>query len=304
MNRVSVLVMVSLVAATALHANEKGVVKNSIGMSLVRIAAGEFVMGSPESEEGHSEVEPQHRVRITRPFYLGKYEVTIGQFRKFVEATGYVTTLERTKKEGFGFDPQVPGIEIQTGFTWKHNGFGETDDHPVVNVDWDDASAFCKWLSKAEDGMYRLPTEAEWEYACRAGTTTRYSTGEEEETLKSAANLADASFLAKYPAATWSVEWNDGHPFTAPVGSFAANRWGLHDMHGNVWEWCQDWYAADYYRNSPVDDPQGPKTGEIHVLRGGAFTNRLRFVRSADRDAKRPGYRYNFTGFRVVKEIR
>ncbi|QDU29168.1 Serine/threonine-protein kinase pkn1 [Anatilimnocola aggregata] len=276
------------------------VVTNTLGMKLVKIAAGEFTMGSPESEEGHTDVEVQRKVRITRPFYLGQHEVTVGQFRKFVTETGYRTTLEREEKPGFGFDAELGAIEILPKFTWKNTGFG-TDEHPVVNLSWDDAQAFCKWLSEKEKQTYQLPTEAQWEYACRAGTKTRYSTGESEESLLGFANLSDAAFQAKYANATWSGEWNDGHAFSAPVGSLKPNAWGLYDMHGNAWEWCSDWYASDYHKVSPVDDPAGPKTGEKHIVRGGAFTNRLRFVRSADRNANKPGYRYNFTGFRVVK---
>ncbi len=275
---------------------------NSLGMKLVKVAAGEFIMGSPEDEEGHNESEAQHKVRITKPFYLGQHEVTVGQYRKFVEATAYKTSLERDGKPGFGYDADLKAIEILPKFTWKNTGFG-TDEHPVVNLKWDDAMAFCKWLSEKEKQTYALPTEAQWEYACRAGTKTRYSTGEAEESLQGFANVSDAAFLAKYADATWSVEWSDGHPFSSPVGSLKPNAWGLHDMHGNAWEWCADWYAADYAKDAPADDPPGPKTGEIHIVRGGAFTNRFRWVRSADRDAKRPGYRYNFTGFRVMQVI-
>jgi formylglycine-generating enzyme required for sulfatase activity len=278
------------------------IVENALGMKLVKIPAGEFVMGSPASEEGHTEIETQRKVRITKPFFLGQHEVTVGQFRKFAVATNYKTSLERDMKPGFGFEPSLDAIEILPKFTWQNTGFG-TDEHPVVNLSWDDATAFCQWLSEKEKATYTLPTEAQWEYACRAGTTTRFYCGETEDSLKGFANICDASFLSKYKNATWSIEWDDGHPFSAPVGSLKPNSWGLHDMHGNAWEWCSDWYAADYYKSSPVDDPPGPKTGEIHIVRGGAFTNRNRFVRSADRNALKPGYRYNFTGFRVLRVI-
>lgn len=293
---------------SSLCADKPVVLHNSLGMSLVRIPAGEFLMGTPppqsEAEkEDYNEVERQHRVRITRDFYIGKHEVTRRAFAKFVAATGYKTTLERNGGNGFGYDAAARSIEILPRFNWREVGYPINDDHPVFNIDWDDATAFCKWLSEKEGHTYRLPTEAEWEYVCRAGSKTTYSTGDDEDSLKGFANLSDASFLAKYPAATWSVDWNDGHAFSAPVGSFRPNAFGVCDMHGNVWEWCQDWYAADYYEHSPVDDPPGPATGTIHVLRGGAFTNRFRFLRSADRDATRPKYRRNFTGFRVVREI-
>ncbi len=173
-----------------------------------------------------------------------------------------------------------------------------------MNINWDDANAFCRWLSGKEREEYRLPTEAQWEYACRAGTSSRYAFGENEESLKGSANVADASFLTKYADATWSVDWDDKFPFTAPVGSFKPNSFELYDMHGNVWEWCSDWYGRDYFQVSTVEDPTGPDSGERRVLRGGAFTNRNKFVRSADRDSFRPKYRYNFTGFRIVRPAR
>jgi formylglycine-generating enzyme required for sulfatase activity len=272
-------------------------------MKLVEIEPGEFLMGSPEREEGRSDDEQQHRVRITRPYYLGQHEVTVGQFRRFVADTGYKTTLERSGKPGFGFEADLRAVADLPKFRWNNVGFEQSGEHPVTNVSWEDATAFCRWLSNKEGRTYRLPTEAEWEFACRAGTTTRYFTGEAEESLRPAANLADAAFLAKYTEASWSGVWDDGHPFTAPVGSFQPNRLGIYDMAGNVWEWCSDWYGKDYYAKSPADDPPGPATGEVHVLRGGAFTNRARFVRSADRDSTRPRYRYNFTGFRVATTI-
>jgi formylglycine-generating enzyme required for sulfatase activity len=300
--RIVSLLVVAVLQTAVLAADPPQVLTNSLGMKLVKIPAGEFVMGSPETEEGHNASETQHRVRITKPFYLGQHEVTVGHYRKFAEATGHKSGLEREGKAGFGYEPELKAIEILTKFTWKNTGFG-TDEHPVVNLHWDDAQAFCKWLSEKEKETYLLPTEALWEYACRAGTKTRYFTGDEEDSLKGFANISDAAFKEKYVNASWSIEWNDGHPFTAPVGSLKPNAWGLYDMHGNAWEWCADWYAEDYAKDSPVDDPPGPKTGEVHVVRGGAFTNRNRWVRSADRDSTRPGFRYNFTGFRVVRVI-
>lgn len=274
---------------------------NSLGMKFARISAGEFQMGSPENEEGRSDDEPQHSVKISRPFYLGQHEVTLGQFRKFVTETGYKTEIERGLRPGFGYVAEKKFVDIQPDFNWRDNGLGQTDDHAVINIGWDDAVAFCRWLSAKENAAYRLPTEAEWEYACRGGAATAYSTGDSEASLREYANLADASFLSKYTDATWSVDWNDGQPFTAPVGSFKPNAVGLYDMHGNAWEWCSDWYGKVEKKSSPDIDPVGPTSGERRMLRGGSFTNRSRLLRSADRDCFRPKYRYNFTGFRVVR---
>lgn len=279
---------------------------NSIGVQLAKVPAGEFLMGSPESEEERSDDEDQHPVKISKDFFLGQHEITYGQFRKFVESTGYVTSQIRKGLPGFGYDEKAKAMEELPQFNWQNTGWVQQDNHPVVNVSWEDAVAFCDWLSKVEGKKYRLPTDAEWEYACRAGTKTRYYTGEAEETLRPATNLADLSFNRMYPNATWNVDWDDKHPFAAPVGSFQPNAWGMYDMHGNVWEWCQDWYAPIVIdkANPPAVavDPAGPAQGELRVLRGGAFTNRLRFVRSADRNRLRPKYRANFTGFRIVLE--
>ena len=153
----------------------------------------------------------------------------------------------------------------------------------MVNVSWNDAVAFCKWLSKKEGKTYRLPTEAEWEYACRAGTTTRYYSGDDPETLAKVGNVADAAAKAKFPDWRWTIKANDGYVFTAPVGKFKPNAFGLYDMHGNAWQWCADWYGEEYYAKSPVDDPTGPDTGDFRVLRGGFWGGWPNYTRSATR---------------------
>lgn len=156
-------------------------------------------------------------------------------------------------------------------YSWRNPGFKQTDDDPVVNVTWHDAVAMANWLSKKEGKKYRLPTEAEWEYSCRAGTRTRYHSGDHPATLLKVANVFDAA--SKQNWLQWeryALAGNDGFEFTAPVGSFAPNAFGLYDMHGNVWEWCADWHAETYYAESPVDDPQGPAAGRARVRRGGS----------------------------------
>ncbi|OHB82971.1 MAG: hypothetical protein A2V98_07465 [Planctomycetes bacterium RBG_16_64_12] len=221
---------------------------NSIGMKMVLIPAGRFLMGSRESAEElakafsawHAKPEyfeteyPAHRVRITKPFYLGAHEVTVGQFRKFVEDSAYKTDAEKDGKGGWGFNPSTGKVEQKPECTWRNAGFEQTDEHPVVNVSWNDAVAFCEWLSRKEGKTYRLPTEAEWEYACRAGTTTRYYHGDDPEGLATVGNVADTTAKAKFPKWTWTIQKSDGYVFTAPVGRFRANAFGLSDMHGNV----------------------------------------------------------------------
>ena len=145
-------------------------------MKLVLIPAGEFLMGSPDSDkDAEDDEKPQHRVRITRPFYLGAHEVTRGQFRRFVDETGYRTEAEKNDAGGLGYDAQSKKLKQDRKFNWLNPGFEQTDEHPVVNVSWNDSVAFAEWLSRKEGRTYRLPTEAEWEYACRAGTKTQLS---------------------------------------------------------------------------------------------------------------------------------
>ncbi len=279
-------------------------VTNSIGMNLKLIPAGEFLMGSPQTEADRSDDEKQHRVRITKPFYLGLYEVTRGQFATFVRESSYRTEAESDGKGGWGIDEQGKFAQ-KPEYTWQNTGFSQTDDHPAVNVSWNDAGAFIKWLNSREDVVYRLPTEAEWEYACRAGTTTRYSNGDDAEQLALIGNIADASLKAKFSDWAGSITARDGHVFTAPVGSFQANGFGLHDMHGNVWEWCEDWYNPEACngRTGTTDDPfvQGDS---FRVLRGGSWRNAPSYLRSAYRHGNAPVPRSFNLGFRLARSSR
>ena len=289
---------------------------NSIGMQLKLIPAGEFIMGSNASRgdleadgfvlpDGfdNSDEGPQHRVRISKPFYMGIHEVTRGQFAAFVTDTGYQTDAEKDGKGGWGFDAAGNGSQ-KPEYTWKDNGMSQTDSHPVVNVSWNDAVEFIKWLSKKEGKQYRLPTEAEWEYCCRAGSETHFSTGDSLVSLRGFGNMLDASYKGKYPnnddKAYQPFPFADGWVYTSPVGRFKANGFGLYDMHGNVWEWCSDWYGADYYSTSPVSDPGGPTTGSFRVVRGGSWWNSAWNCRSADRFGSDPSFRNNSLGFRLA----
>lgn len=277
---------------------------NGIGMKFRLIPPGEFQMGSPETEGNREEDEKQHFVRITRPFYLAKFEVTRGEFRRFVTAAKYKTEAERNKAGGGGYthDQKAPFAQSPE-FNWLKTGFDQEDDHPVVNVSWNDAKAFCDWLSNQDGKTYRLPTEAEWEYACRAGTTTRWHSGDTEKDLSLVGNIADQSLKASYPDVGWARAWDDHAPFTAPAGRFRANAFGLHDMHGNVYEWCQDRYDAKYYEASPEQDPPGPAEGNNRVLRGGTWFFDPFFARSANRNSiPQDDCGFNI-GFRVVMEV-
>jgi len=303
-------------------------VDNSIGMRFVLIPAGTFMMGSDESPASLAQSYPQydqkrlqdlgdeapvHQVRITRPFYLGQYEVTVAQFRRFVEQSGYVPESVADGTGGYGYNPDYDPASTIRGdafegrdpkYSWQNPGFPQRDDHPVVNVSWNDAVALCKWLSKTEGVTYRLPTEAEWEYAGRAGTTTRYHSGNDPESLLRAANVFDddaAQFWKRW--ARYALPASDGHPFTAPVGSYKPNAFGLYDMHGNAWEWTADWYGDDYYAHSPVDDPKGPATGSVRVRRGGSWHTWPLYARISYRNWNSQSTRYTLVGMRLLRDL-
>jgi formylglycine-generating enzyme required for sulfatase activity/serine/threonine protein kinase len=271
---------------------------NTIGMRLVRIPAGKFMMGSPEGDKDALPHEkPRHEVKITRPFYLGKYEVTRGQFRELVAASAYATEAERGAG-AWGWNAQTSKFELRKDYNWKSDGFEQTDEHPVVAVSWNDAMEFCRWLSKKEKKHYDLPTEAEWEYACRARTTTRYHNGDDVERVVEVANVPDRTARKRYPS--WNgIDAEDGYVFTAPVGQFKPNGFGLHDMHGNVWEWCKDWYDNSYYQLGNNTDPQGPPNGGSRVLRGGSYWDHPANCRAAFRIGVPPGVGLNHAGFRI-----
>ena len=301
---------------------------NTIGMALVRIPAGEFLMGSDEPiavlEKAYPLMErqrlqdlrdeaPVHRVRITKDFYLGRTEVTVGQFRRFLEVSGYVPESIADGTGGYGYNTQyVPkkgalGEQFEgrnTRYSWRNPGFAQTEAHPVVNVTWNDAQAMARWLSTTEGRVYRLPTEAEWEYAARAGTRTRYQHGDDPQGLTGVANAFDASARPLWPAfADHALPGNDGYAFTAPVASFAPNAFGLYDMHGNAWEWTSDLHDENYYAQSPVDDPQGPTEGSVYVRRGGSWHTWPLYLRSSYRNWNSPQTRYTLVGIRLVMEV-
>ena len=289
---------------------------NSLGMKMVLIPPGEFQMGStPEQIEqivkfdpsfkkewGDNE-QPQHRVRITQPFLLGQHEVTVGQFAAFVKDMGYKTEAETDGKGGYGCNEATGKFDgPDPNYNWKNTGFPQEDSHPVVNVTHNDAQKFCEWLSQKEGVTYGLPTEAEWEYACRAGTTSIYYSGDDPEGLAAVGNVADGTFKTKFSAGD-TIASEDGFVFAAPVGHFRANAFHLYDMHGNVWEWCADWYLSDYYGQSPVDDPTGPTGASPRVFRGGGWRLTAWYCRSANRLRHTPDDRSSILGFRVAAVI-
>ena len=232
----------------------------------VWIEPGEFVMGSPDAESGRETDEPLHQIELSNGFFLGKYVIPRGHWQ-----------------EVMGTDP------------WKGDGeISESETLPAVSISWDDVQSFIQRLNDSDsEFVYRLPTEAEWEYACRAGTRSMWSFGE------------DRHVLGDY---AWYMESEEtaGNQSACEVGTRLANPWGLHDMHGNVWEWCQDVYDHDYYLNSPSVDPKGPEglNGVARVARGGYYRYFTRHSRSAARNARYPNERHRAVGARLVREAR
>uniref|UniRef100_UPI003F4931BF formylglycine-generating enzyme family protein n=1 Tax=Cupriavidus necator TaxID=106590 RepID=UPI003F4931BF len=321
------LLTISPACSTGPDVTSPTVMENSLGMKFVLVPSGEFMMGSSESPDSLAKAYPQyakerlqaladeapvHRVRITRPFYLGQYEVTVGQFRRFLEASGYRPESEVDGTGGYGYNPNYDPRTSARGdtfegrsprYSWKNPGFPQGDDHPVVNVTWNDAVAMSKWLSEKEGRTYRLPTEAEWEYACRAGTRTRYHSGEDPQSLLKVANTFDSDTARNWPKGiSFALAGHDGFAFTAPVGSFAPNALRIYDMHGNAWEWVADWYGESYYSESPVDDPKGPESGSVRVRRGGSWHTWSFYARSSYRNWNTPQTRYPLVGIRLVRE--
>ena len=250
---------------------------NGIGMKLKLIPTGEYLMGSSDSDDSATDREkPQHRVRITQPFFLGVYEVSQAEYELIMEANPSLCS------EGGNEADRVSGMD--------------TSRFPVDNVSWEDAVEFCRKLSSLPEEQrlgrkYRLPTEAEWEYACRAGTETAYHFG-------SRLNGREANCDGRKPFGTEVKGPSLGRPTTA--GSYAANALGLYDMHANVYEWCHDWYDKDYYRASPVDDPRGPPTADFRAFRGGCWDGEAYSCRAALRFRLPASFRSEFMGFRVV----
>jgi formylglycine-generating enzyme required for sulfatase activity len=266
---------------------------------MVVVPAGAFVMGSPEDEAARDGNEgPQRPVQIGRPFALGKFEVTVGEFGAFVRETSYDT--------GSTCDVWQDGTWAErAGYSWRNPGFPQSDAHPAACLSWDDAKAYLAWLSRKTGKTYRLPTEAEWEYAARAGATTTFHFGNDRNDYCRHGNGADQTAQQQVPGAgSWSVlACRDGHAYTAPVGSFAANAFGLHDALGNVFEWVEDCWN-DSYAGAPTDGSawtSGDCT--IRVQRGGAWGYPPDYLRTAVRGRQPQAYRYVNAGIRVARTL-
>ena len=282
---------------------------DDLAPTMVVIPPGQFLMGSPDSEEGRSANEgPQRWVTIPRPFAMSRCEITVGQFRRFLaDNKDYVTTAQRPDSQGCNvWNKDKKTVEWVKEASWDKPGFDQTDDHPVACVSWEDSQAYISWLSQRTGAVYRLPTEAEWEYAARGGTETARYFGEAPQRQCEFANglgqegkdIADSSWtLAECP---------DGWVYTAPVARFRPNLFQLYDMLGNVWEWTEDcWYGT--YKNAP---PDGSAWGDveggdctIRVVRGGSWLILPQYLRSAYRYRDWTDAANNNLGFRVARAL-
>ncbi len=266
---------------------------------MVAVPAGRFEMGSPSSEEGRDGDEgPVHRVAIPSPFAIGVHEVTRGEFARFISATGRSTGDSCWIYEDGGW------VE-RSGRNWRSPGFSQGDSHPAVCVSWDDAQAYAAWLSRETGESYRLPSEAEWEYAARAGTRTARYWGESASGQCGYANGADAAVKRRDSDWPWAVaECSDGYARTAPAGSFEPNAFGLHDVLGNAWEWVEDCWHGNYDdAPSNGDAWLGGHGGECsrRVLRGGSWNFDPKDLRAAYRVSVDTGSWLNYFGFRVAR---
>ena len=240
--------------------------------AMIHIKAGSFQMGSDHDDDDE---KPVHRVTISQEFYIGKYEVTVGEYRKFI-----ISSNHNTSGSCWYYDNEWKESKTKN---WDNPGFSQNEDSPVACVNYNDAKAYTQWLSKKTHQTYRLPTEAEWEYVARAGTTTKYSFGNSDSSLGNYAWYADNS-----------------NKKTHKVGTKQPNSWGLYDIHGNVWEWCEDWYT-DSYENTPkngTDNNSGSQNKK--VLRGGSWYDSSDYSCSAFRDRVFAAGRYYSGGFRLA----
>jgi formylglycine-generating enzyme required for sulfatase activity len=267
---------------------------------MVVVPAGSFTMGSRASEAGRSDNEgPQHGVKITKAFAVGKFHVTVDQFTAFATETDYDAGTKCHVFEGSS------KLEEKQGRSWRSPGFAQTGAHPAVCLSWNDAKAYVAWLSRKTGKSYRLLTEAEWEYAARAGSTTKYSFGDDEKESCRYVNGADQTAKSTIPEAkNWTIApCTDGFAYTSPVGSLLPNAFALHDMHGNAYQWLEDCWHTNY-TGAPADG-SARTSGDcnVRVVRGGAWWLRPSGLRSARRDWTRFDNRYAFVGFRLGRTL-
>ena len=259
-------------------------------LELTLVPAGKFMMG--RNGDGGE-------VTLTRPFYLGLSHVTVDQFTAFTDATGYRTDAEQKGSAEVLLAPKGSfNPTVTAGASWRNAGFPQQGDHPVVQITWNDARAFCAWASQSSGRIVCLPTEAQWEFACRAGSNSRYLWGEGQDSGKDWANVADQSLKKAVGMAGWEYfDWDDGFGYTAPIKSFKPNAFGLYDMIGNAWQWCDD--TPRRFDGKPVEDPAGVEKGTSRVMRGASWNSRPSTCEMTYRNQHAANYAYGVGGFRI-----
>ena len=249
--------------------------QNGLGMNMLRINGGTFLMGSEEGRGGEDE-SPVHQVTLS-PFFISETEVTLAQWKQFC-------------KEGDTYWDRWKDVKI----------YSPKDDYPICFVSWEDAKEFCEWLSEKEGKTYRLPTEAEWEYAARGGLEGSAFPWGDDKPDGSQCNFADRLEFEKEKDIWADPNIVDGYAYCAPAKGYPSNGYGLYNMAGNIWEWCEDWYCKTYYKESPSKDPHGPSSGRLKVIRGGAWCFHDDALRISNRYGVDQKLQTGFTGFRVV----
>jgi len=277
-------------------------------ITFVWVPGGCFDMGQTDSERNDLIADVKEEKYLNRygdeilvhsvcvdGFWMSETVVTFAQFRKFITASGYRTDAE---KEGFSRQWTDEWV-TKKNYTWQNAAQAGNPDSPVVNVSWQDAKAMATWLSRQNSQIFRLPTEAQWEFACRAGKKTVRFWGDSPHNACSFANLADQSARKKYKDIAIH-DCDDGYIETSPTASFQPNAFGLYDLLGNVWEWCEDWYGENYYQVSPEQNPKGPASGDYRVMRGGFWLSGPNDARCANRSREIPQGRADMYEFRLV----
>lgn len=275
MHRLIISVLIAFFIAVSVHAADR---KNDSD-NFVSVPPGCFPMGNTFEDSYHTEM-PVHEVCLSS-FSISSFPVTRREFEKFVAETGYRTDAE---KSGGCYTYDSNSWKKDPTASWRKPGFQQESDHPVVCVSWNDTYAYTDWITRKNNRIYRLPTEAEWEYAARSGgKQERFAGGDDVDKL------------------AWYASNSDNR--THPVGRKQPNGLGLYDMSGNVWQWTEDWYDRRYYRESPRNNPKGPKSGTKRVFRGGSWFYDQRGVRATYRDFSAPDFRSSYLGFRLVSPI-
>jgi formylglycine-generating enzyme required for sulfatase activity len=307
------ILFAAVLAAHAADSSKPGTVFRDCAdcPEMVALAAGSFTMGSTKAETDRAELpdeqgareRPAHTVTFARPFAIGKYEITVDEYTAFANATA-----RRATDNCITWDETAAKWGPVATATWKNPGYAQTGRFPVGCVTIDDARAYAAWLAQKSGKPYRIPSEAEWEYAARAGTRTMQTWGDSFDGICKFANVSDRTRMDKHTTVerdpTRYFDCEDGFIYAAPVGSFPPDRWGLYDMVGNIWEWTEDCFIP-HYNGAPTDGSvrRDPSQCDRLIVRSGGWYSRNWFARPAGRSRENPDYRSSTLGIRVARTL-